>query len=125
MNDREELQRFAEGLMRLVRDEAIRNSDALAAGKIGAAIGEHWKSVLADSGSRAAMRALIPDVVDEVLFQLLHALDSGDLPLAWQRQDGSYADLYDLGRSEMAGWLMGTDGWRETYSQEPIVDHGD
>ncbi|GIH10186.1 hypothetical protein Rhe02_82530 [Rhizocola hellebori] len=123
MDDRQELQRFAELLMRLVRDQAISNLDVYAAGRIGGAIGEHWKMVLADPACRDAMLELLPEVVDEVLFQLLNALDNGDLPMAWRCEDASYADLYDMGRSEMAGEFLGTDpdGWRVKHSQQRFV----
>jgi hypothetical protein len=120
MDDRVELQRFAQLLMLLVRDQSIKSCDALAAGRMGGEHGKRWRDLLADSRTRAAVQELIPDIVDQVLFQLLHALDQGDTPLAWQRPDGSYVDLYDLGRSEMAGWLVARDaeGWRARHSSQ-------
>jgi hypothetical protein len=107
-------------LIQLVRDRSIKNCDALAAGRIGGEDGRRWRDLLADRRARGAVQELIPDIVDQGLFVLLNALDQGDLPLAWQRSDGSYVDLYDLGKSEMAGWLMGGDaeGWRARYSSQ-------
>lgn len=118
MDDRAELQRFAEMLMLLVRDQSIKDCDALAARRMGGEDGKRWRDVLADGRARDAVRELIPDIVDQVLFRLLNALDQGDVPLAWQREDGSYVDLYELGKSEMAGWLLARDaeGWRARHS---------
>lgn len=118
MDDRAELQRFAEMLMLLVRDQSIKDCDALATRRMGGEDGKRWRDLLGDRRAREAVQELIPDIVDQVLFRLLNALDQGDMPLAWQREDSSYADLYDLGKSEMAGWLMARDaeGWRARHS---------
>lgn len=118
MDDKAELHRFAEMLMRLVRDPSIDECDALASRRMFGPTGERWRNVLADRHAHEAMTQLIPDVVDQVLFKLLHALDQGDMPLAWMREDGTCVDLYDLGRSEMAGSLVGSDPdcWRARYS---------
>ena len=118
MDDRDELQRFAQMLMLLVRDQSIKDCDALAARRMGGEDGKRWRDLLADRRARAAVQELIPDIVDQVLFRLLNALDQGDMPVAWQRADGSYVDLYDLGKSEMAGWLVARDaeGWRARHS---------
>jgi hypothetical protein len=120
MDDKTELHRFAEMLMRWVRDPSIDSCDALVSRRMFGPTGERWRDQLAEPQAREAMSQLIPDIVDEVLFKLLHALDQGDMPLAWRRENGTYVDLYDLGRSEMAGWLVGTDPacWRARYSSK-------
>lgn len=120
MDDKAELQRFAEMLMRLVRDQSIESCDALASGRMAGPVGVRWRDVLADRRTREAVSQVIPDIVDEVLFRLLNSLDQGDIPLAWRREDGSWVDLYDLGKSEMAGWLLApdSDGWRTRYSSQ-------
>jgi hypothetical protein len=120
MNDKVELHRFAELLIQLVRDQAIKQCDAFASGGMYGSTGQRWRDHLTDGHAREAVRGLIPDIVDEVLFRFLHALDQGDMPLAWRRDDGSYVPLYDLGRSEMAGWLVGSDPdcWRARYSKQ-------
>lgn len=120
MDDKAELHRFAEMLIRIVRDQSIDSCDALASRRMFGPTGKRWRDLLADRHAREAVSQLIPDIVDEVLFKLLHALDQGDIPLAWRREDGAYVDLYDLGRSEMAGWLVGAgpDCWRARYSSK-------
>lgn len=121
MDEKAELNRFAEMLLQLVRDEAISDCDALAAGGLFGppAPNEAWRKLRVDQRTRETCREVIPDIVDQVLFRLLHALDQGDIPLAWQHEDGSCTSLYDLGRSEMAGWFGASDpdGWRPRYSK--------
>lgn len=117
-----DLDRFAELLIQQVRDQPIRICDRLAAGRMHGPDGERWRSVLGGTDARAAVTELIPDIVDQVLAHLLNALDQGDLPLAWRGEDGECVDLYDLGRSEMAGWLFGEDSWRERFSGERFTE---
>ena len=124
MDDDAELRQFAELLMRLVRDQSIASCDALAAGRMGGAAGKRWRELLADDQARDAVRALIPEIVDEVLFYFVNALDADDLPLAWRREDGSYVDLYELGGSELGGDLMVSDGWRAKYSSQRFFAPG-
>jgi len=123
MEDEAELRSFAELLMRLVRDQAIDTCDALAAGRMGGYTGRRWHKLLGDDErGREAVHAVIPEIVDEVLFALLNALDQGDLPLAWRGEDGSYEDLSELGGSEMAGDFLGEDGWRDHYSSQRFFE---
>jgi hypothetical protein len=122
MDDDAELRRFAELLMRLVRDKAIAACDARAAKRMGGPIGRFWQQHTADDRAREAVQALVPEIVDAVLFRLLTALDQGDLPLAWQREDGSWADLYEIGGAELAGWFIAGDGWRARYSSQRFVN---
>ncbi len=62
------------------------------------------------------------DVVDEVLFYLLHAIDEGLLRLTFTASNGVAVDLTEQGLSELAGWYMGSGGWRAMYSKERFVD---
>jgi hypothetical protein len=120
-----DLSQFAELLVRLARDRAIAACDKLAAGGVRGARGEYWQALTADPAARDLVAALIPEVVDEVLFQLLHAVDNGQLPVAWRRtDDGSWVLLEELGHGEMAGWLtMGRGGWLDSFSGQRHVDH--
>jgi hypothetical protein len=56
--------------------------------------------------------------VDQVLFELLEASDNDELPLAWRLEDGSFVSLTDFGSAEMAGWLVGSRGWRSAFSTQ-------
>ena len=44
------------------------------------------------------------------------------LPLAFTAANGKVVDLSTEGRSELAGWYMGSDGWCGKYSKERFVD---
>jgi hypothetical protein len=122
MTDEPEPQRFAELLMRLVRDKSIAACDARTTKRMGGPIGEFWQEHLPDEGAREAVRALIPEIVDATLFRLLTAIDQGDLPLALLGEDGSCTDLDEIGGGEMAGWFMAGDGWRAQYSSQRFVN---
>lgn len=119
---RQELERFAEGLMRLVRDRAIAGSDQLASGKMRGPTAERWRSVLSSDEAREAVKELIPDIVDRTLFELLNATDNDELPLGWQSSDGSCVSLETIGLGEMAGWFVGSPGLRHAYSLQRFFD---
>jgi hypothetical protein len=125
MSQDHDLRRFAELLVRLVRDQAIAACDRLAAGEVRGPRGEYWQARTADPAARDLASALIPEVVDEVLFQLLDAVDNGQLPIAWRStEDGSWVSLEELGQGEMAGWVtMGKGGWLDSFSGQRYVDH--
>lgn len=113
----DELDRFGQQLMTLVRDEAVADLDALAARRMGGPEGTRWRELLADARTQQVVQELLPDIVDLVLARFLHTLDTGSLPLAVRRPDGSYADLADLGRGELAGGLYDDEGWRVRFSR--------
>lgn len=124
MSDDRELRRFAEALIRLVRDSAIEVCDDLLAGHERGPRGERWRALAADPAIRDALASVIPDVVDQVLFEFLDAVDNQKLPLAWQREDGSCVPLHDLGQEEMAGWLAaGQGGWLDSFSRHRFSDY--
>lgn len=113
---------FARQLMGVVRDRAIVACDALIAGAVAGPQGETWRRQ--DEAAREALLALVPDVIDQVLFEFLAAADSGELPMGWRDSAGALHDLDDLGSSEMAGWLMmGAGGWRDRHSAERFNDY--
>jgi len=126
--DDNELERFASALMQMVRDPAIEESDRLASGRSPGPTGERWKTVLRDEGARRAITELLPDVVDQVLFELLRAADYDELELGWKGADGRFVRLSEVGEGEMSGWLMATGGWRAQYSSQrrfdPFADLG-
>ena len=118
----EELSRFAELLIKSVRDPAIEACDRLAAGKMRGPNGNRWGTLLTDDQARRSIRELIPDIVDQTIFEFLDAADNAQLPVAWQCKDGSFCLLDDLGQGEMCGWLMGSPGWRHEYSSKRFFD---
>lgn len=118
----DDLRRFARLLMFLVRDRSILACDQLAAGRVAGPDGERWRSLVTEGPVRRAFEELIPDVVDQVLFEFLNAIDNDELPLAWRRSDGSCEGLESLGLGEMAGWLMMSDGWRQRFSSQRFFD---
>jgi hypothetical protein len=123
MSEEQELRRFAELLIRLVRDRAIVACDGFVAGTVRGPRGERWRGYTKDASARHALTALIPDIVDQTLFELLNSIDQEELPLAWRRDDGSCVALEDLGKGEMAGWLMmGQEGWLDSFSQQRFFD---
>ena len=117
-----ELDRFAERLMTNVRDQAIVDLDARVSEPARDPISRRWAKVIQGDQTRDTVRALIPEIVDHVLYQLLHAIDNEDLPLAWLNEDGSCTSLEELGLGEMAGWMMPPEGWRERFSSQRAPD---
>jgi hypothetical protein len=117
-----EVDRFAEALMRRVRDRAIAECDRLAAGEGAGPSGERWGALVSDESARRVLEELIPDIVDQVLFELLSAGDNDELGLGWRRSDGSLVSLEELGSGELAGWLMGSGGWQAQFSSQRFFD---
>jgi hypothetical protein len=122
MDDNAELQRFAELLMTKVRDQAIAECDRLARGEIRGPSGERWRAAKAGSDTEVALLRLIPDIVDQTLFELLDAIDNDVFPILWRGEDGSVDALREIGKWEMAGWLAGGD-WPRTYSAQRRNDN--
>jgi hypothetical protein len=122
MSEHTDQANLAELLMRLVRDRAIEACDRLASGQMAGPHGNRWREFVASDDTRKAFEALIPDVVDATLFELLNSVDNEALPLAWRRRDGSFVALSELGLGELAGSLMGSGGWRQQYSKQRAFD---
>lgn len=119
-----EIARFAQRLIELVRDRAIDDCDQLASGRIRGAQGAAWREALSSAHARQAVELLLPDIVDTTLFELLNAVDNGELSLGWRIEDGSWVPLDELGRGEMGGLLMkGAGGWLEAFSRQRHFDH--
>lgn len=117
-----ELERFAKALMTSVRDSAINSCDRFASGSPKGQFGDIWRKAMESESVGGALVELIPEIVDLVLFELLDAIDSEDLPLAWTAEDGELIPLEVLGSSEMAGWLIASPGWRHEYSRTRFSD---
>jgi len=116
-----EIEEFARALVRNVRDASIRNCDALSKGSDGSPIAKRWKDANPSLGSELPS-VMIPDSIDEAVFQLLHAIDEGLLRLKYVSDSGREVDLRIEGGGELAGWYMMSGGWRAMFSNERFVD---
>lgn len=114
-----EIEEFARILVQEVRDNAVRNCDGFLKPVSNSPEARRWRQSGADP---AALGFVIPDVVDGVVFCLLHAIDQGELPLRFVSSSGRAIDLTEEGQGELAGWYMGSGGWRAMFSQERFVD---
>lgn len=114
-----EIEEFAEILVRQVRDAAIRNCDGLLQPNAGSPAGKRWRGTSLEPES---LRIFIPDAVDEAIFSLLNAIDQGLLRMKFITSTGREVDLADEGLCELAGWYMGSGGWRAMFSGERFVD---
>jgi hypothetical protein len=114
---------FAKLLVQEVRDMAIANCDMLLGPNAKGPTANRWRAALASGVSHKQFaKAIIPDCVDSALFYLLHAIDTGTLHMSLTVPDGNTMDLTHEGKAELAGWYMGSDGWRAAYSQQRFVD---
>jgi hypothetical protein len=115
-----EIEEFARILVRQVRDIAIQSCDALLQPQANSPVAKRWR----EAGWRGpgSMAAVIPDCVDTTVFYVLHAIDEGALGLGFVSSNGRTVDLTEEGGSELAGWYMGTGGWRAMYTEERFVD---
>jgi hypothetical protein len=112
------IEEFAKILVREVRDNAVRSCDALLQPNAGSAAAQRWKEL---GVKPSEFKIVIPDLVDEVVFSLLNAIDLGSLRLKFVSSDASEVDLLTEGQSELAGWYMMSGGWRR-YSAERFFD---
>jgi hypothetical protein len=117
-----EIEEFAKTLVQWVRDASIQSSDMILRPTVTARIAERWRTAANDADPAAFARILIPDIVDDTIFHLLHAIDEGLLKLSYTASNGKVVDLMELGHSELAGEYIGTEGWRGMYSKERFVD---
>jgi hypothetical protein len=117
-----ELQEFAKLLVQNVRDAAIKGSDINLKSGARGPVALRWRAASGDRSPEALARVVIPDVVDAAVFYLLRAIDEGLLTLSFSASNGKAVDLTADGLSELSGWYMGSEGWREEYSRERFFD---
>src|SRR5687768_12960650 len=114
-----EIVEFAKTLVLHVRDAAIRSCDANLQPHANSPAAHRWKSL---GASASEIGVVVPDAVDETVFCLLHAIDQGGLRLKFVSSSGREIDLTEEGLGELAGWYMGSGGWRAMLSEERYVD---
>jgi hypothetical protein len=117
-----EIDEFAQNLVRFVRDAAIGSNDRELLPTAGSPVGKRWRKAAKEESPEDFARVLIPDVVDDTIFYLLHAIDDGGLTLTFTASNGKTVNLTEEGLGELAGWYMGNDGWCGMYSTQRFVD---
>ena len=117
-----EIEEFAKILVQQVRDAAIQSSDRCRSPEVNHVVAKRWKQAGRDGNLESLASVLIPDIVDDTVFYLLNAIDQGLLQLSFTASNGKIVNLPADGLSELAGWYMGSGGWRAMYSQERYVD---
>src|SRR5262245_40032122 len=106
-----EIEEFAKLLVREVRDRSIVSCDSQLQTHSTSPTAKRWKKNLNDAASKALALSMIPDCIDNAIFYLLHAIDTGALRISYTAADGRLVDLSREGMAELAGWFMGSDGW--------------
>jgi hypothetical protein len=117
-----EIEEFAKLLTQRVRDAAIQNSDMNLRSNVQHIIAKRWRSAADSSSPENFAKTIIPDVVDEAIFQLLRSIDEGVLKLQFRSSNGRTVDLTSEGTGELAGWYSGH-GWKERYAKERFSDN--
>lgn len=115
-----ELEEFAKILVRDVRDAAIKTSDADLRPKAKGCEAERWRHAIRSGNPEHIIKKIVPDIVDEVIAQLLWAIDDGRLHLVYKTSTGTTVDLAKEHSGELVGWYMGE--WRETLSSQRCND---
>ena len=115
-----EIEEFGQLLIEKVRDAAIRSSDR--ALKEEHVVAKRWQAAAGGRSLESFAMVLIPDIIDDTLFYLLHAIDDGSLRIAFTASNGKTIDLSTEGLGELAGWYVGRDAWRSMYSKERFVE---
>jgi hypothetical protein len=117
-----EIQEFAKLLVQSVRDAAVKESDLALRPDTTFPVAKRWRALARAATPEAFAKVIIADVVDETIFCLLRAIDDGSLKLKFTASNGKAVDLESEGLSELAGWFMGSGGWREQFAKERFVD---
>jgi hypothetical protein len=118
-----EIEEFARLIVREVRDESIRSCDRQCQSGECYGVALRWRDHLGGASPSELARSIIMDCIDEALFCLLNAIDTGVLHLSYVASNGNVVDLTDDGMGELAGWyVLGKEGWRARYSEERFVE---
>ena len=117
-----EIEEFARILVQKVRDASIQSSDRELQPNARSPVAARWRQASKHTMPDAFAEVLIPDIVDDTVFYMLHAIDQGLLHLKFVSSSGKEVDLAEDGLGELAGWYMGSGGWRAMHSEERFVD---
>ena len=119
------IEEFAKALIQQVRDAAIRSCDLRLSTESASAVANRWRDAVKNVSGVDAVVMSVPDIVDEVVFQFLRAIDQEQLELLYKASTGTVVDLSQDGLGELSGWFMGSGGWRSAYATERFVDDFD
>jgi hypothetical protein len=114
-----EIEEFAKILVEHVRDASVQNCDRELQPDAQSPVAQRWRETKVTA---SVAGVLIPDCVDEAVCNVLQAIDQGLLHISFHSNNGKTVDLTEDGMGELAGWYMGSGGWRAMYSKERFVD---
>lgn len=117
-----EIEEFAKTLIQHVRDVAVQNCDKRFRPSGTSVIATRWKEAVLNGNVESIIDMLIPDIVDSTLAQFCRAIDQECLRLSYTASSGKTTSLPADGLGELAGWYLGSDGWRSMYSSERFID---
>ena len=118
----QEIDEFAKLLVEQVRDRAIRTYDRTIGNGPKTAMANRWHAAAKSGRPEDLARAVIPDIVDTTISQLLGAIDQELLHLSYIASTGRSVDLSVEGRGELSGSYKGPHGWIAQFSKERYVD---
>ena len=117
-----DLAEFARLLIQHVRDTTIQSNDGELRPTATSPVAKRWQKTAQNSEPHIMAKTIIPDIVDDTIFSLLNAIDQGLIHLSFTTSAGKQIDLTKEGLGEMAGWFMGSQGWRSMYSKQRFSD---
>jgi hypothetical protein len=115
-----EIEEFARILVQQVRDAAIQSCDRQLEPNAKSPIAKRWRNRVENAKPESSASVIIPDCVDETVFYLLQAIDQGLLKVSFSASNGKIVDLAADGLGELAGWYMGSGGWRKDVCERTI-----
>jgi hypothetical protein len=116
----QDLDEFANVLIKHVRDNAIKNCDNILEDN-STDVGKRWNEALTGD-PKILVKTLIADVVDESIATLLYSIDQGLLKMSFETSTKNQINLSSDGMGELCGWYMGSGGWRARFSRERFED---
>jgi hypothetical protein len=118
-----DIEEFAKLIINEVRDASIASCDMLLNPDGNSMTAKRWRNKLNSGSPKDLATTIIPDCVDNTLFYLFQAIDSGILQISYKASNGNVVDLNNEGLGELAGWYIGiNDGWRMKYSKQRVID---
>jgi hypothetical protein len=109
---------FGRAIVEVLRDPAIADGVFLFKPSTVGPTARRWRRVAESGDFEAFVSTVVPDIVDSVIFQLLHAIDDELFELTVTTDDDEKVTLPKEAIGEAAGWyLMDDEGWRHRFSK--------